>query len=120
MIEFSLQKQLHSANGAMLFNIDHTIKQGAFIGVYGASGAGKTSLLRMLAGFLEPEKGFIKVQDAEWYNSDKKISLAPQKRSIGFVFQDYALFPNMNVRENLEFALQKGESKIFPCFRALH
>src|SRR5690606_20928534 len=46
-----------------------------------------------------------------WYNSDENINLAPQKRKTGFVFQDFALFPNMNVRENLEFALTKGESK---------
>ena len=107
MIEFSLQKQLHAANGAMLFNIDHTIKQGAFIGVYGASGAGKTSLLRMLAGFLEPEKGFIKVNDTTWFNKEQKINLVPQKRKTGFVFQDYALFPNMTVKENLSYALDK-------------
>jgi len=107
MIEFSLQKQLHSANGAMLFNIDHTIKQGAFIGVYGASGTGKTSLLRMLAGFLEPEKGFIKVNNTTWFNKEQKINLTPQKRKTGFVFQDYALFPNMTVKENLSYALDK-------------
>ena len=62
MISFSLQKKLHAANGNMLFDISHTIKPGFFVGIYGASGVGKTSLLRMLAGFLEPENGFIKVQ----------------------------------------------------------
>jgi len=107
MIEFSLQKQLHAANGTMLFNIDHAIKQGAFIGVYGASGTGKTSLLRMLAGFLEPEKGFIKVNNTTWFNKEQKINLTPQKRKTGFVFQDYALFPNMTVKENLSYALDK-------------
>jgi molybdate transport system ATP-binding protein len=107
MIEFSLKKQLHAANGTMLFNIDHTIKQGAFIGVYGASGAGKTSLLRMLAGFIEPQTGFIKVHNATWFNKEQKINLAPQKRKTGFVFQDYALFPNMTVKENLSYALDK-------------
>lgn len=111
MISFSLQKKLHAANGNILFDISHIIKPGSFVGIYGASGVGKTSLLRMLAGFLEPEKGFIKVQEREWYNSDKKINLSPQKRSIGFVFQDYALFPNMMVKENLLFAMDKGSPK---------
>jgi molybdate transport system ATP-binding protein len=111
MISFSLQKKLHAASGNMLFNISHNIKSGSFIGIYGASGAGKTSLLRMLAGFLEPENGFIKVQDNNWYSSTKKINLAPQKRSIGFVFQDYALFPNMTVKENLLFAMDKVSPK---------
>lgn len=108
MIEFSLQKELHAANGKMLFNVSHTIKQGAFVGVYGSSGAGKTSLLRMLAGFLEPEDGFIKIDETDWYNKERKINLTPQKRKIGFVFQDYALFPNMTVRENLTYALYKS------------
>jgi len=107
MIEFSLQKELHAANGSMLFNISHTIMQGAFVGVYGSSGAGKTSLLRMIAGFLVPQNGFIKVNNVQWYNSEQKINLAPQKRKIGFVFQDYALFPNMTVKENLLYALHK-------------
>lgn len=111
MISFSLQKKLHAANGNMLFDISHTIKPGSFIGIYGASGVGKTSLLRMLAGFLQPETGFIKVQENDWYNSNKKISLSPQKRSIGFVFQDYALFPNMTVKENLLFAIDKASPK---------
>ncbi|QEC68071.1 ATP-binding cassette domain-containing protein [Panacibacter ginsenosidivorans] len=111
MISFSLQKKLHAANGNMLFDISHNIKPCSFIGIYGASGAGKTSLLRMLAGFLEPEKGFIKVQENNWYSSNRKINLAPQKRSIGFVFQDYALFPNMTVKENLLFAIDKASPK---------
>lgn len=111
MISFSLQKKLHAANGNMLFDISHDIRPGSFVGIYGASGVGKTSLLRMLAGFLEPEKGFIKVQQHDWYNSNKKISLSPQKRSIGFVFQDYALFPNMTVKENLLFAMDKASPK---------
>jgi len=107
MIEFSLQKKLHAVTGNMLFDVSFNIKQGSFIGIYGASGVGKTSLLKMLAGFLTPEKGFIKVNGNDWYNSNKKIDLAPQKRRIGFVFQDYALFPNMTVKENLVFALDK-------------
>jgi molybdate transport system ATP-binding protein len=107
MTEFSLQKKLHAVTGNMLFDVSFNIQEGSFIGIYGASGAGKTSLLRMLAGFLAPEKGFIKVNGSDWYNSQKKINLAPQKRRIGFVFQDYALFPNMTVKENLVFALDK-------------
>ena len=107
MIEFSLQKELHAATGHLLFNINYTIKPGAFIGVYGSSGAGKSSLLRMLAGFLEPQQGFIKVNNEQWYNNEGKINLAPQKRKIGFVFQNYALFPNMTVKENLVYALDK-------------
>lgn len=111
MIQFSFKKKLHAANGLMQLDVTCNIGDGELVGLYGASGAGKTSILRMLAGFLRPAEGFIKVNSEVWYNSAEKINVSPQKRSTGFVFQDYALFPNMNVRQNLEFALQKGEAK---------
>lgn len=111
MISFSLQKKLHATDGTMFLNISHQLQAGSFTGVYGASGAGKTSLLRMLAGFLEPDDGFITVYDMHWYHKEKHIHLLPQKRKTGFVFQDYALFPNMTVKENLSFALDKNSDR---------
>jgi len=111
MIDFSLQKTLHTAEGEMQLRVSAKIESGQFIGLYGASGAGKTSILRMLAGFMKPDNGFIKVNDAVWFDASEKNNLEPQQRKIGFVFQDYALFPNMNVRENIAFALSKNESK---------
>jgi molybdate transport system ATP-binding protein len=110
MIEFSLQKNLHTAEGEMQLNVQARIERGQFVSLYGASGAGKTSILRMLAGFMKPDNGFIKVNNAVWYDAAHKSHLEPQQRRIGFVFQDYALFPNMNVRENISFALGKNES----------
>ena len=111
MIEFSLNKTLHTAEGEMQLNVSARIESGKFVSLYGASGSGKTSLLRMLAGFMKPENGYIKVNEAVWFDAAKKINTEPQHRKIGFVFQDYALFPNMNVRENISFALKKNESK---------
>ena len=57
-----------------------------------------------------PDAGFIKVDNKVWLDTGKKSTLKPQKRNIGFVFQDYTLFPNMNIRENLEYALGKNKS----------
>jgi len=74
------------------------IKEGDFLALSGKSGSGKTTLLRVLAG-LEDARGSIKIGEEVWL--DDKKSLAVQKREIGFVFQDYALFPNMSVIENL-------------------
>jgi molybdate transport system ATP-binding protein len=111
MINFSLQKMLHAGDGEMVLDVNCEIENGAFISLYGPSGAGKTSLIRMLAGFMKPDAGFIKVEDKIWFDSENKINIAPQHRLAGFVFQDYALFPNMNVEENISFALSKNESK---------
>jgi len=111
MINFSLQKTLHTAEGEMELNVNARVESGKFVSLYGASGAGKTSILRMLAGFMKPDNGFITVNDTVWFDASAQRHLEPQQRKIGFVFQDYALFPNMNVRENISFALGKNESK---------
>ncbi len=109
MIKARLRKQLWSTEGEMDLNVELSIEKGAFVTLYGPSGAGKTSILRMLAGLLPPDSGKIEVEGQTWFDSGQKTSLAPQKRKLGFLFQDYALFPNMTVRQNLEFALSKGQ-----------
>ena len=109
MIEISLQKLLKSSAGQMNLNVHIKLEEGKLITIYGKSGAGKSTLLMLLAGLMDPEKGYVKVGGEIWTDTDRKIVLAPQKRKIGFVFQEYALFPNMTVRENLLFAQEKGQ-----------
>lgn len=98
MININIQKSLFGSNGQMNLDIDLQIQKGEFIALSGLSGSGKTTLLRIIAG-LETASGKIKIDDDIWL--DDKYSLPPQKRDIGFVFQDYALFPNYTVLENL-------------------
>jgi molybdate transport system ATP-binding protein len=100
MIKIAINKKLHGANGEMNLNINLEIEKGSFLALTGKSGSGKTTLLRILAG-LEEANGLIKVGNEVWLDETK--ALEPQKRKIGFVFQDYALFPNMSVEENLLF-----------------
>lgn len=100
MIDIDIKKKLHGSNGEMHLDVDLTINEGDFLALAGQSGSGKTTLLRILAG-LEHSEGRVKVGDEVW--QDENVSLATQKRGIGFVFQDYALFPNMTVLENLLF-----------------
>ncbi len=109
MITIKLQKTLDSAQGTMALDLAVSLQQGEFIAVNGPSGAGKTSLLRMTAGFMNPDGGNICVEGDTWFNKDKKINIDARKRDIGFVFQDHALFPNMSVEGNLRFALAKGQ-----------
>ena len=111
MIECRLQKQLNFAEGPRQLDLSMRLQKGQFVCLYGKSGAGKTSILRMLAGLLRPDAGHIQVEGKDWYDKHRNILLPPQKRQLGFLFQDYGLFPNMSVRENLVFALRKGDSE---------
>jgi molybdate transport system ATP-binding protein len=110
MIQFQFEKQLDAASGKMLLEIDLAFDSGQLLALYGKSGAGKTSILRMLAGFMLPDRGRITFNDRLWLDTEKKFFLKPQKRRVGFVFQDYALFPNMTVEQNLRFALQRHQT----------
>ena len=100
MIKLDIHKMLHGAKGEMELSVNVEIEEGEFLALSGVSGSGKTTLLRILTG-LESAKGTLTVGKEVWL--DAKRSLAPQKRKIGYVFQDYALFPNMTVLENLLF-----------------
>ncbi|UCD60525.1 MAG: ATP-binding cassette domain-containing protein [Flavobacteriaceae bacterium] len=111
MIKIDVHKKLRAFDSEMNFHIQCQIKKGELVTLYGESGAGKTSTLRILAGLLKPDKGEITINEASWIDTKNKIFLAPQKRNIGYVFQDYALFPNMSVLQNLEFASGKGQNK---------
>ena len=111
MIELNFNKKLTAATGEMLLEVNTSIEKGSLVTLYGKSGAGKTSILRILGGLTNPDAGTIKVNDTLWFDKKQNFQLKPQKRNVGFVFQDYALFPNMTVNENLEFALEKNQSK---------
>ena len=112
MIEINIIKPLYTADGIINLKVNKKINKGDFLTLFGKSGSGKTTLLRILAGLETPKSGKIVVDKEIWFDSSKKINLAPQKRDVGFVFQDYALFPNMSVKKNLEFALKnKNEIK---------
>lgn len=103
-LDFYINKNLHAASGIIKLDVRIGIPKGEIIALFGKSGAGKTTILRILAGLTMPDFGFIKLEDEVWYQSETSTDLPVKKRSTGFVFQDYALFPNMSVRQNLEFA----------------
>ncbi len=100
MIEIDVSKELLGSQGKMNLSVNLSFESKSFVALSGQSGSGKTTLLRILAG-LENAHGKISVDDEIWLDGAR--ALAPQQRGIGFVFQDYALFPNMSVLENLLF-----------------
>jgi len=103
MIEIAIKKNLRNFD----LDVDLTIKKGEFVAIGGRSGSGKTTLLRVIAG-LERSEGKIVVDDEVW--QDERDVLAVQKREIGFVAQDYALFENMSVLQNLLYV--KNDKKL--------
>lgn len=111
MIAINITKQLQLAQGYTSLCVNTTIPSGVVTAIYGSSGAGKTTLLKILAGLVQPEQGFIEVNKNVWLDTSRRIGLLPQQRSIGFVFQDYALFPHMTVMQNMLFAAGKKADK---------
>jgi iron(III) transport system ATP-binding protein len=91
--------------GAVLKNLSLTVQQGDIAVLLGQSGCGKTTLLRILAGFIDPDAGMIHFKNRTLVRDS--VSMIPEKRKFGFVFQDFALFPHLTVRQNVEYGLGK-------------
>lgn len=113
MIQIRIRKKLNLSCGAEELVIYNDLPEGQITALYGESGAGKTSLLNMLAGLMSPDEGSITCNGTVWVDTAKKINVKPQQRSIGYVFQDYALFPHMTVKQNLLYAAGKKPDNAF-------
>ena len=86
-------------------DLNLVIEDNAFVTLLGPSGCGKTTTLRMIAGLETPTSGRITIGDTVVYDSDQGINIPPNKRKVGFLFQNYALWPNMTVYQNISFGL---------------
>jgi len=104
MITIDIEKKMRAYEGHRLLQIKAEVTSNSITCITGPSGSGKTTLLKVVAGLTHPEKGKISVEDNLWLNTETKINLSPQKRKCGFVFQNYSLFPNMTVKQHLEYA----------------
>ena len=109
MLIVDIHKRLQGAAGELELDLKFEVDSHGLLCLFGDSGAGKTSVLRMLAGLSMPDRGRIEFNGEAWFDSSRKIALAPQHRSIGMVFQDFALFPHLNVLENVKFAAHKQD-----------
>ncbi|HUP03500.1 MAG TPA: ABC transporter ATP-binding protein, partial [Bryobacteraceae bacterium] len=97
------------------FDLDASLRIGLFESpvsvLFGPSGAGKTTLMRLLAGLEEPDSGAIRFRGETWYDSARGLCLPPQRRRAGFLFQDYALFPHLTVAANVAYAARPEKAR---------
>lgn len=111
MIYIDIEYRILTSAGSRILSVQTELPENQLICISGPSGIGKTTLLRMIAGLTKPDRGIIEIGDRIFFDSLNSINLSPQKRNIGFMFQDYALFPNMTVEENISFAQNKVKDK---------
>lgn len=105
--DLDFSKTLHS--GPRRFALQVRLQSNhARIAILGASGAGKSLALKALAGLLQPDAGHIRLDGHTLFDAASGTHLPPQQRRLAYVFQDYALFPHLNVRQNIAFGLQGG------------
>ncbi len=90
--------------GSFKLDVDFTTNGGT-TALLGASGSGKTMTLKCIAGLVKPDEGYIELNGRVLFDSKNHINLSPQKRKVGYMFQNYALFPNMSVKENIMVAM---------------
>jgi len=109
-LDVHIRHTLHTAHGVLPMEVGFSLARGGIMALTGPSGAGKTTLLRLIAGLIHPGSGHIAFQNDVWLDTASRVHVPAQKRHIGFVFQDYALFPHMTVRKNLRFALAENQS----------
>jgi molybdate transport system ATP-binding protein len=107
---YALDVDVSGKAGAFPIKVSFRVP-GGVTGLYGPSGAGKTSVLKMIAGLLKPETGRITMEGRVFFDSVRDIDLPPEQRAIGFVFQDSRLFPHMNVTRNLSYSLRLRREK---------
>jgi molybdate transport system ATP-binding protein len=107
LLDLDIRKKLSARK--QCFSLDVRLKTDSQrIVILGPSGSGKSLTLKAIAGLLRPDAGHIRIDDHPLFDVARGIDLAPQKRELAYVFQDYALFPHLTVRQNIAFPLLKG------------
>ena len=106
----SLYVQIKKKLGKFQLDVEFTVEKGVFA-ILGASGCGKSMTLKYIAGIETPDEGRIILNERVLYDSKKKFNLPPQKRKVGYMFQDYALFPNMTVEQNIMAGMGRKPDK---------
>ena len=116
LLNVNIQKKLKEFD----LDVDFELKKGC-LGILGPSGCGKSMTLKSIAGIVDPDEGLISLNDKIYFDSKQKVNLKPQDRNVGYLFQNYALFPNMTVEENIAVGVPKdGERIVSEMIRRFH
>jgi molybdenum ABC transporter ATP-binding protein len=110
----------HVAVPLRAFRLELSLEVASTLALVGPSGAGKTTVLRAIAGLLRPQSGRIAVDDNVFFDGERGVDLPPERRCVGLVFQEYALFPHMTVRRNVEYARRHAADEYLERFRIGH
>ena len=106
-LDIDIRKTLRSGERVFQLNARFSA-EGQRVVVVGASGAGKSQLLRAIAGLMRPGSGHVRIDGQTLFDAQQGINLPPQARNVAYLFQDYALFPHLSVRQNIAFGLARG------------
>jgi molybdate transport system ATP-binding protein len=102
------------------FQLELSLEVGSTVALVGPSGAGKSTVLNTIAGLVKPAGGRISCDEETWFDADRGVFVRPEDRRVGFVFQDYALFPHLTVRQNIEYARRHRADEYLDRFQIRH
>jgi molybdate transport system ATP-binding protein len=102
------------------FELELALEVGGTVALVGPSGAGKTSVLRAIAGLMRPARGWVALGDDVWLDTERGVNRKPDERRVGLVFQEYALFPHLTVRQNVAYAGKERADEYLERFRISH
>lgn len=105
-MEITIKHKIFTSEGDKTLSINKKVDSGSFVRVSGSSGVGKTTFFKIMAGLIAPDYGYLQTDDKLLLDTSNRVFLTPQKRGVAIMFQNYALFPNMTVRENIVYAQQ--------------
>ena len=106
-LDLDISKKMRSGKQEFHLNLSYASSSDRLV-ILGPSGSGKSLLLQMIAGLLTPDAGYLKLAGRTLFDHKQRINLTPQQRQVAFLFQNYALFPHLSVRQNVAFSLRSG------------
>jgi molybdate transport system ATP-binding protein len=110
----------HVAVPLRTFQLELSLEVGSTVALVGPSGAGKSTVLNAIAGLVKPAAGSISCDGETWFDAERRVFVRPEDRRVGLVFQDYALFPHLTVRQNVEYARRHAADEYLDRFRITH